>query len=87
LNGTTGQLDGLALDSNGYAYVGGAVTSPTVTGFITKYDPNGQALWSDSIANYSNYSLATYQDPVTGAISVYAGGNAEASSAARCSTG
>jgi hypothetical protein len=67
------QIGGLVLDAGGNAYVSGEGNAqPTNQGWVVKYDPNGTALWTLGTPAVET-ALATYQDPVTGAISVYAG--------------
>jgi hypothetical protein len=82
LSGSLGQLTGLTVNAGGNVYVGGSFLDTTNSSFLAKYDPNGQALWTDlnaggALTGTGNLvpSLATYQDPVTGATSLYAVGN------------
>ncbi len=66
---------GISADSSGNVYVFGGTSSQS--GFVDKVDASGNIVWTEGL-NFGVYGAyandAVYQDPVTGATSLYIGG-------------
>jgi hypothetical protein len=62
---------GVALDSSGNAYVSVNGGPGNYSGFLAKYDPNGNVIWNEATAR-PILADAIYQNPTTGANWLYA---------------